>query len=139
MSDGAPTTGGFLQPSAIGRGTLVGVALVVPLGLLQGLAPAGSGVVWLLLGLILVAMGVAGRTAALAAAANPLSNGALAAAGTFAVVQSANIVLRIARGDDIAWVGIPLILGVCTSCGAIGAWLTMWRQAARGDSIGDAP
>lgn len=129
---------GFLEPAAIGRGTLVGVAAVVPLGLLQVLAPSGSAVVWLLLGLILVAMGVAGRTAALAAPANPLSHGAVAAASTFLVVQSVNVVLRVARGDDVAWVGIPLVLGVCTSCGALGAWVAVWRRSGRDDSISDA-
>lgn len=120
------SAGSIVEPRAVGRGLLVALAIVVPAGLAQ-YAVRDTGWVWLLLGMILAGFAVAGHAAATVSVRGPLTNGGLAAFGAFAVSQGANIAVRSAAGDPVAWAGLPLVAMLSTSCGVLGAWVWLRR------------
>lgn len=128
MSDPGPSgaAGSTVEPPAIGRGLLLALVIVVPAALAQ-YAVRDTGWVWLLLGMILAGFAVGGYAAATVSVRGPLTNGGLAALGAFAVSQSANIAVRSAAGEPVAWAGLPLVAMLSTSCGVLGAWVWLRR------------
>lgn len=120
---------GLIEAGAIWRGAAVALIVVVPFGLAQ-YAVADSAAVWLLLGIILAGFALGGYVAALASRYGPLTNGGLAALAAFAASMGVNAVIQVARGEEVAWVGLPMVALISISCGLLGAWVET-RQSGR--------
>jgi hypothetical protein len=68
----------------------------------------------------------------------PMAHGALGAAGTWAIIQAFGIVRRLISGDDIAWIGLPLLGFIAAGCGIFGAAFADWvRRSGRPVSVSE--
>jgi hypothetical protein len=95
-----------LDPRAIGRGALVGLAVIAPVSLADVVVSAVDGFdegawVFLLFALILAAFFLAGFQAARAAEEAPYTHGALGALGAFALWLPLRVVTRAVIGERI--------------------------------------
>lgn len=108
--------------AAAGRGGAAALALLVPGVVLGELAGPGSLLRSLSLVVVLAGFALGGAAAGRAAAHDRLPSGALAAGGAYLVVQAVGVVLRLARGESVSWIGFPLLFLLAASIGMVGAW-----------------
>jgi putative membrane protein (TIGR04086 family) len=101
--------------------------VAVPAGIAQNLAGRGSALTFPLFLAILLGLGFGGYVAGREAPDRRLIHGALAALAVYVVVQGVGIVLRLARGDTVSWIGIPFIALLALSCGVVGGYLAFRR------------
>lgn len=124
---------GLFSPLAIGAGVLAALAVAVPAVLIGQIVDAisddGAGsLLFVVLGLVVVAFGVGGFVAARRHPMVPLANGAAAALGAYAVVQIIAVIRLIVAGDDVAWAAVPLFTLVAILAGVIGATVADTRH-----------
>ncbi len=116
-----------VEPRAVLLGALTAVAIALPVGLVGQLVVDGgdtsSLVAFVFLAPILVAFGAGGFVAARRAGVGPLSNGALAALGAFAVIQGVGLVRRLASGESVSPASLAFAAFLAYSCGLLGALL----------------
>lgn len=122
-----------LDPRAVLVGAAVSLAIAVPPAVLAQIqsdrdALEGSNWVLILFAVVLAAFVVGGYVAAKRAAAEPLTNGAVAALLGYVLVQGYGIVRRLADGDEIRWLGILFAALLAASCGTVGAILATARR-----------
>ena len=122
-----------LDPRAVLVGAAVSLAIAVPPAVLAQIqsdrdALEGSNWVLILFAVVLAAFVVGGYVAAKRAAAEPLTNGAVAALLAYVLVQGYGIVRRLADGDEIRWLGILFAALLAASCGTVGAILATARR-----------
>lgn len=113
----------------------VSIALaLLPIAIIQAtLSPSGI-VNGLLFGLILFLCAAAGFGAARLAPDRPLPHGAAAGALSYGLVQTVGVVLRLARGEELAPVGYVYLALLCATCGMLGAMLGR-RMATVDDAL----
>ena len=122
-----------LDPRAVLVGAAVSLAIAVPPAVLAQIqsdrdALEGSNWVLILFAVVLAAFVVGGYVAAKRAAAEPLTNGAVAALLAYVLVQGYGIVRRLADGDEIRWLGILFAALLAASCGTVGAIVATARR-----------
>lgn len=121
---------GNLNLGAIARGAAVTAVFAVPAGIAQNLIDRESSLSFALFLVVVLALGVGGWVAGREAPDRALTHGGLAALTVYVVVQAFGIVLRLARGEAVTWVSIPLVALLAGSCGVIGGYVA-FRQAVR--------
>jgi putative membrane protein (TIGR04086 family) len=115
-------TGPLDWPSVWRPAVSIALALL-PIAITQAtLSPRGV-VNGLLFGLILFLCAAAGFGAARLAPDRPLPHGAAAGALAYGLVQAVGVVLRVARGEDLAPVAYLYLALLCATCGMLGAML----------------
>jgi hypothetical protein len=137
---------------AVVRGALLGLALIIPITIIGAVLDRSlddfedSGWRILLALLIALAFVPAGAYAARLARAAPLTNGALAGLGAFAVWLPVRLLIWVTRDDDQGLVSgtdpvfrpgqIFGFLVISTALGMLGGYLASRRQARPDDSAG---
>jgi hypothetical protein len=121
-------------PSPLLRGAALGAAAVLVLGLIQQLV-RGTPLVWLLLGLIFVALGVAGAMASTGSTA-PLTTGAIGALVAFLGAQTVVVLVVLAQGRSPSWTALAFGAMLSTSCGIVGAMVRLRRTSGHTRSKG---
>jgi hypothetical protein len=119
------------------RGAGLGAAVVLVAGLAQQLV-RGTPMVWLLLGVIFIALGTAGAVSS-ENSSTPLTTGALGALAAYGAAQMVVLVLVLAQGRSPSWVALAFGAMLATSCGMVGAWLRLSRVSQRHNGEGRAP
>lgn len=126
-------TGRLDWPAVWRPATSIALALL-PIAIIQAtLSPRGV-INGLLFGLILFLCAAAGYGAARLAPDRPLPHGAAAGALAYGLVQAIGVVLRLARGEDLAPVAYVYLALLCATCGMLGALLGR-RMMAVDDAI----
>jgi hypothetical protein len=135
-----------VEPRAVALGALTAVGIALPVGLVgQAVvesADTSSVVAFVFLVPILMAFVVGGFVAARRAGVGPLSNGALAALGAFAVIQGVGLVRRLASGESVAPASLAFAAFLAYSCGLVGALLAQRlgpRQGTRVEPVDPVP
>lgn len=121
---------GNLNLGAIARGAAVTAVFAVPAGIVQNLIDRESSLSFALFLVVVLALGVGGWVAGREVPDRALTHGGLAALTVYVLVQAFGIVLRLARGETVTWVSIPLVALLAGSCGVIGGYVA-FRQAVR--------
>ena len=116
--------------AAAARGGALALALLVPGVVLGVVADAGSVLRSLSLVAVLAGFAVGGASAGRSAGHDVLNTGATAAGGAYVVVQAVGAVLRIGRGESVAWISFPFLALLAASVGMVGAWLATRRHDA---------
>ena len=111
-----------LDRSAVGRGLVVALAVVVPAAVAGQASADGSLLRSLSLLGVLAGLAVGGFQAGRLAGDPRLPAGAATGAAAYLVVQGVGVVLRLARGESVAWLGIPFLAALSASVGMLGAW-----------------
>lgn len=89
---------------------------------------------FLFLALTLLGFMIAGFGAGRMRSDTPMAHGIVAAVLCWAVVQGFGILKRLAQGDDIPWVALPVLAIVAATCGLFGALFADWyRRQANAD------
>ncbi len=122
-----------LNLTAIAKGTGVAAVVAVPAGIAQNLIDRGSSAAFALFLVVVVALVVGGYVAGKDEPERALTHGGLAALALYVAVQLLGIVLRVARGEPVTWVSIPLIGLLSASCGVIGGYIA-FRRSRRHES-----
>lgn len=125
-----------IYPRALLVGAAITVAVGVPAGLLNRMVegsdpdPTQSSTLSLLLAVAVVAGAVAGGFAAASRSPSSLlTNGAVAAFAGQAAMQLVRVVSRLARSEDVPWLGVAHGLLLMSCCGILGALVANRRQA----------
>lgn len=131
-----------LDVRAVCFGALAAVVIALPLGLAGQIVVGDDGTDNSLLSLvfllpILLAFMVGGFIAGRRAAAAPLTNGALAALGAFALIQGVGLVRRVVTGGTISWTSLAFAAFLAYSCGLVGAGVAQRLRAGTGSRTGD--
>jgi len=124
-----------LDLRAIAKGAGVAAIIAVPAGIAQNLIDRGSSAAFGLFLVVVLALVAGGFVAGREQPDRALTHGGLAALALYAAVQLLGIVLRVARGETVTWVSIPLIALLSASCGVIGGYVA-FRRARRADGDG---
>lgn len=111
-----------LDGAATGRGLVVALAVVVPAAVAGQASADGSLLRSLSLLGVLAGLAAGGFQAGRAAGDGRLPAGAAAGAAAYLVVQGVGVLLRIGRGEAVAWLGIPFLAALSASVGMLGAW-----------------
>jgi putative membrane protein (TIGR04086 family) len=117
-----------LDLSAIAKGAGIAALIAVPAGIAQNLTERGSSLAFALFLVVVLALVAGGYVAGREQPDRALTHGGLAALALYLAVQLLGIVLRVARGDAVTWVSIPLIGLLSASCGVIGGYLAFRRS-----------
>lgn len=117
-----------IDRTAVLRGAAVAAAVAVPAGIAQNALGRGSGLASPLLLVIMVGLGVGGYVAGTQAPDRLLVHGGAAALVVYVVVQTVGVVARLARGDEVRWLGIPFFALLSVSCGAVGGFVAFRRR-----------
>ena len=117
-----------LDRVALGRGLVAALAIVVPAAVVGELAEEGSALRSLTLLGVLVGLGFGGASAARTADEGRLQVGAATGAATYLVVQGIGIVLRLGRGESVAWLALPMLTALSATVGMLGAWAAGLRR-----------
>jgi hypothetical protein len=136
------TTEGRWDWTAIRAGGSVALVFAVPLSIAARIVADnaddagndGSGIATLLAVGALVGFFLgAGVAAWYQQRGTPLSHGVVTATGTFVVAQAALLVVKLARGGDVDWLGIMFNLTMTAVVGVLGGVVAnaMIRQGAR--------
>lgn len=112
-----------LDRGAIVRGAGIAMVLAVPIALVGNALDldSDSNLIFVFLGLILVAFGLGGFVAARGIDETPLTHGAVAALVGYVVVQVAAIIRRLVIDEDVRWVGVVFNGLLAASAGLLGA------------------
>ncbi len=115
-----------VEPRAVFLGALIAVVIALPVGVVgqivvDGDGTGGSFLAFVFLAPILVGFMAGGFVAARRAATGPLTNGALAAVGAFALIQGVGVVRRLASGETVAPASLAFAAFLSYSCGLVGA------------------
>jgi putative membrane protein (TIGR04086 family) len=112
------------------------LAVALPASLLAQVIDTADGrddppaVVYLLVAVVLAAMGVGGWVVGRRRPARPAPLGATVGLAAIAVIQVLGVVRRLVAGDDVAWATIPLTVALAMAVGA-GAAVLGARQPGR--------
>ena len=120
-----------LDRGAILHGAIAAAVIAVPAGVVQNVVAEGSSVRFFMFLLVVVGFIAGGFVAGRDAPERALVHGGLAALAVYLSVQTIGIVLRLARGVAITWIGIPLIALLSISCGIMGGYFA-FRRSVRG-------
>ncbi len=115
-----------LAPRAVLLGALTASVIALPVGVLGQIVVDGDGtsssfLAFVFLAPILFAFVAGGFVAARRAASGPLTNGALAAVGAFALIQGVGVVRRLASGETVSPASLAFAAFLAYSCGLLGA------------------
>ncbi len=115
-----------IDTRAVLLGTSAAAAIALPFGLAGQLVVGdedSSLVVFAFLVPVLVAFVAGGLVAARRASSAPLTNGALAALGAFALIQGVGALRRLATGEPLSVASLAFAALLAYSCGLLGAFL----------------
>lgn len=127
-----------LNLRAIGRGAIITAVIAVPAGIAQNLIDRASSVSFALFLVVVLALGLGGWVAGRDEPTRALTHGGLAALTVYLAVQSLGIVLRLARGENVTWISIPLVALLAVSCGVIGGYVAFRQDVRRRTGADDA-
>ncbi len=124
-----------LSPSqALWRGAVTALVVVLPLAVINNVVVAdgqepGSPLVLLLFGLILLGGAAGGWAVVRLSPSARLVHAASASALAYVIAQGLGVVLRLARGDELSWVGYPFLALLMATCGMLGGMFARrWQQ-----------
>lgn len=123
-----------IEPRPVLLGGLTATAVALPVGVAGQLLvddASSSVTAFVFLVPILLAFIAGGFVAARMASARPLTNGALAALGAFAVIQGVGLVRRLAGGEAVAPASVAFAAFLAYSCGLVGALVAHRVSTAR--------
>ena len=118
---------------AIGKGAGAAAAIAVPAGIVQNLLDRGSSAAFATFLIIMLALCMGGFIAGREAPDRAMTHGGLAALIAYLVVQVLGAISRLARGDTVTWIAIPLIAMLSMSCGVVGGYIA-FRRSAKDDT-----
>ncbi len=114
---------------------LAGLMLVVPITVLSLIVLDDGSSTSSRLGffaLTMIGFAAAGYGGGKKAPLAPMTHGALGAGGTWAAIQVFGVVRRLAAGETIGWIGLPLQGFIAAGCGIAGAAFADWiRRSGR--------
>ena len=130
-----------LDFTVIRTAATAGLLVIVPstiLAELFGGNSSGGGarrlLAFLFFALTLLGFMVAGFGAGRLRSDTPMAHGIMSALLCWAVVQGFGVLKRLAQGDDIPWVALPVLAIVAATCGLFGALFADWyRRQANAD------
>ena len=115
-----------VQPRAVFLGGLAAAVIALPVALVGQVVvereeTTSSFLAFVFLAPILLAFMAGGFIAARRATASPVTNGALAAVGAFAVIQGVGVVRRLASGEAVSPASLAFAAFLAYSSGLMGA------------------
>lgn len=116
------------------RGMITALVVVLPVAVLNNVVVADgeeptSPLVLLLFALILLGGAAGGWAVIRLSSTARLTHAAGAAAGAYVIAQALGVALRLARGDDLSWVGYPFLAMLMATCGILGGiFARKWQQ-----------
>ena len=119
--------------SAIRAGAAVSLVFAVPLAIAARIAANGENdglAVAFSIGAAIGFLIGAGCAAWIQRVGFPLSHGLVTAGGTYVAAQSAFVVIRLVRGDEVRWFGALFTLSVVVIAGLIGGLLGQRLRSA---------
>ena len=128
---------------ALWRGTVTALVVVLPAAIFNNVVVADgeeptSPLVLLLFALILLGGASGGWAVIRLSSTARLPHAAGAAAGAYLIAQAIGVVLRLARGDDLSWVGYPFLALLMATCGMLGGMFARrWQQQSGPGPSGD--
>jgi hypothetical protein len=116
------------------RGMVTALVVVLPVAILNNIVVADgeestSPLVLLLFALILLGGASGGWAVIRLSSTARLTHAAGAAAGAYLIAQALGVVLRLARGDQLSWLGYPFLALLMATCGILGGiFARKWQQ-----------